>query len=136
MEIPCLDESFMVTFKLIAMHSIPPRIVKKNNSLEFTIEGYMDLKEVVVYTWKTLPHGYQLSSGSSDDSKPLDKWRVGPTFRFHYLYNSQQPRVKVHFSWESHQCDLVHHCYGLGMRTGTPIWRCKHYTCNKYMVIL
>jgi hypothetical protein len=38
-------------------------------------------------------------------------------FRFRYLYNSLQPRVQVHFSWDSHQWDPVH-CYGLGMRTG------------------
>ena len=32
-EIPCSDESFMVTFELIAMHAVPPGIVNKNNSL-------------------------------------------------------------------------------------------------------
>ena len=92
-EIPCSDEIFMVTFELIAMHVIPPRIVKKNNSLEFTIEGYANIKEVFLYTWSTFPDRYQLSSGSSNDSQLVGKWRVGPTFRFRYLYNSLQPRV-------------------------------------------
>ena len=87
-EIPSSDESFMVTFELIAMHVVPPRIVKKKNSLEFTIEGYVNLKEVFFYKWSTFPDRYQLSSGSSNDSQPVGKWRVGPTFRFWYLYNS------------------------------------------------
>ena len=117
-EITCLDESFMVTFELTTMHSIPPGIVKKKNSLEFTIEGYVNLKEVVFYTWSSFPHRYRLSSGSSNDSQPIGKWRVGPTFRFWYLYNSLQPHVYVYFSWDSHQWDLIHYCYGLGMRTG------------------
>ena len=42
-EIPCLDESFMVTFYFIEMHFVPCVIVKKNNPLEFTIEVYMNL---------------------------------------------------------------------------------------------
>ena len=50
-EIHSSDEIFMVTFDLIAMHSIPPRIIKNKNSLEFTIEGYANLKEDVFYTW-------------------------------------------------------------------------------------
>ena len=58
MKIPCSDESFMVTFELIAMHAIPPGIVKKNNALEFIIEGYSNLKEVVFYTWSTFPNRY------------------------------------------------------------------------------
>ena len=58
MEIPCLDESFMVTFELIAMHYVPPGIVKKNNSLYFIIEGYDNLKEEFFYTWKTFPNRY------------------------------------------------------------------------------
>lgn len=108
----------MVTFELIAMHVIRPGIVKKNNSLEFTIEGYANHKEVVFYTWSTFPDRYQLSSSSSNDSQPVGKWTVGPTFIFQYLYNSLQPRAQVHFSWDSHQWDHVHHYYGLGMRTG------------------
>ena len=87
-EIPCSDESFMITFELIAMHTIPPGIVKKNNSLEFTIEGYVNLKEVIFYTWPTFHDRYQLSSSSSDDSQPLGKWRMGSTFTFLYLYTS------------------------------------------------
>ena len=68
-EIPCSNESFMVTFELInAMHVVPPGIVKKNNSLDFTIECYENLKEVVFYTWSTFPDRYQLSSSSSNDS--------------------------------------------------------------------
>ena len=101
------------------MHVVPHGIVKKNNSLEFTIEGYANLKEVVFYTCSTFSDRYQLSLGSSNDSQPVGKWRVGPTFRFWYLYNSLQPHVQVHFSWDSHQWDHVHHCYGLGMRTGS-----------------
>ena len=81
-EIPCSNESFMVTFELIAMHVIPPGIVKKNNSLEFTIEVYVNIKEVVFYTWSTFLDRYHLSSGSSNDSQPIGKWIVGPTFRF------------------------------------------------------
>ena len=57
-EIPCSDESFMVTFELIAMYVIHHGIVKKNNALEFTIEGYMNLKEVVFYTWSTFLDRY------------------------------------------------------------------------------
>ena len=106
----------MATFEFLAMHSLTPGIVKKNNSLEFTIEGYANIKEVVFYTWPTFPLRYQISSGSSNDSQPIGKWRVGPTFRFWYLYNSVQPHVQVHFSWDSHQWDPIHHCYGLGMR--------------------
>jgi hypothetical protein len=45
-EIPCSNESFMVTFELIAMCYVPPRIVKKNNSLEFIIEGYKILRRM------------------------------------------------------------------------------------------
>ena len=52
-EFSCSDECFMVTFELIAMHAIPPGIVKKNIALEFIIEGYVNLKEVVFYTWPT-----------------------------------------------------------------------------------
>ena len=88
-EIPCSDESFMVTFELIAMHVVPPGIVKKNNSLEFTIEGYANIKEAVFYTWSTLLDRYHPSSRSSDQTQPIGKWRVGPKFRFLYLYNSQ-----------------------------------------------
>ena len=62
-EIPSSDESFMVTFELIAMHVVPPRNVKKNNSLEFTIEGYMNIKEVFFYTWPTFLDRYHLSLG-------------------------------------------------------------------------
>ena len=72
-EIPCSDEIFMVTFELIAMHAVPPGIVNKNNSLEFTIEGYANLKEVVFYTWSTFPDRYHLSSHSSNDSQPVGK---------------------------------------------------------------
>ena len=57
-EILCSNESFMVTFELIAMHVVPPGIVKKNNSLGFTIEGYVNLKGVVFYTWPTFPDRY------------------------------------------------------------------------------
>ena len=64
----------MVTFELIAMHYVPPWIVNKNN--------YLDLKEVVFYTWTTFPNRYQPTSGSSDQTQPLGKWRVGPKFRF------------------------------------------------------
>ena len=72
-EIPCSDESFMVTFELIAMHYVPPGIVKKNNSLEFNIEGYENLKEVVFYKWTTFPYRYQPTLGSSDQTQPLGK---------------------------------------------------------------
>ena len=65
-EIPCSDEIFMVTFELIAMHSVPPGIVKKNNSLEFIIEGYQNIKEEVFYTWPTFLDRYHPNSGSSD----------------------------------------------------------------------
>ena len=116
-EIPCSDESFMVTFELIAIHVVPLGIVKKNNSIEFTIEGYANLKEVVFYTWSTFPDRYHLSLGSRNGIQYVGKWRVGPTFIFRYLYNILQPRVQVHFSWDSHKWDRVHHCYGLGMRT-------------------
>ena len=64
------------------MHFVPPRIVKKNNSLEFIIEGYENLKEAVFYTWPTFPNRYHPSSGSSDQTQPVGKWRVGPEFRF------------------------------------------------------
>ena len=57
-EIPCSKESFMVTFELITMHVVLPGIVKKNNSLEFNIEGYTNLKEVVFNTWPTFPNRY------------------------------------------------------------------------------
>ena len=57
-ETPCSDESFMVTFELIAMHVVPPGIVKKNNSLEVTIQGYVNLKEVVFYTRSTFTGRY------------------------------------------------------------------------------
>ena len=117
-EIPCSDESFKVTFELIAMHYVPPRIVKKNNSLELIIEGYENIKEAFLYTWPTFPDRYQSSSGSSGQTQPVGKGRVGPKFRFRYLYNILPPRVQVHFSWDSHQWDPFHHCYGLGMRTG------------------
>ena len=70
-EITCSDESFMVTFEIIAMHVVPPGIVKKKNALEFTIKGYANLKKVVFYTWSTFPDRYQLSSGSSNDSQPV-----------------------------------------------------------------
>ena len=60
-EIPCSDESFMVTFELIAMHVVPPRVVKKNNSLEFIIEGYENLKEPFFYTWTTFHDRYNPS---------------------------------------------------------------------------
>ena len=120
MEIPCLDESFMVTFELIAMHSIVPGIVKKNDSVEFSIEGCENFKEVVFYTWPTFLDRYQPTLGSSDQTQPLGNWRVGQKFRFCYLYNSLQPHVQVHFSWDSHQWDPVHQFYGLGMRTGVP----------------
>ena len=100
---------FMVTFELIAMHYAPPGIVKKNNSLEFSIEGYENLKEEVFYTWTTFIDRYQPTSSSSDQTQPLGKWRVGPKFRFFYLYNSLQPYVQVNFSWDSwHQWDIVH----------------------------
>ncbi len=66
MEIPCLDKSFMVTFELIAMHYVPHGIVKNNNSLEFIIEGYANLKEVVFFRWPTFPDRYQPNSSSSD----------------------------------------------------------------------
>ena len=49
-EIPCLNESLIVTFEQIAMHSAPHGIVKKNNSLEFIIEVYENIKDVVFYT--------------------------------------------------------------------------------------
>ena len=98
----------MVTFELIAMHYVPPGILKKNNSLEFIIEGYENLKEEVFYTCPNFLDRYQLSPGSSDQSQPLGKWRVGPTFRFQYLYNSLQPCVNVHFSWDSHNWDPIH----------------------------
>ena len=110
----------MVTFEIIAMHYVPPGIVKKNNSLEFIIEGYENIKEAGFYTWPTFPDRYHPSSGSSDQTQPVGKWRVGPKFRFRYLYNSLQPLVQVHFSWDSHQWDPVHRCYGLGMRIGVP----------------
>ena len=97
-EIPCSGESFMVTFELIVMHSLPPGIVKKNNSLEFIIECYDNLKEAVFYTWTTFPNRYDPTSGSSDQIQPLGKWRGGPKFIFQYLYNILQPRVQVHFS--------------------------------------
>lgn len=87
-ETPFSYESFIVTFELIAMHYVPPGIVKKNNSLNFTIDGYTYLKEVVFYTLKTFSNRYYPSLGSSNDSQPLGKWRVGPTFIFLYLYNS------------------------------------------------
>ena len=120
MEIPCSDEIFMVTFELIAMHSVPPRIVKNNSSLELIIEGYENIKEAFLYTWPTFPDRYQSSSGSSGQSQPVGKWRVGPKFRFLYLYNSLQPHVQVHFLWDSHQWDTVHCFYVLGMRTSVP----------------
>jgi hypothetical protein len=82
-KILCPNESFMVTFELIAMHFVPSRIVKKNHSLELIIEGYKDLKEVVFYTWPTFSNRYHPSLGSSDDTQPLGKWRVGPTLIFH-----------------------------------------------------
>ena len=110
----------MVTFELIAMHFVPPGIVKKNNSLEFIIEGYENIKEEFMYTRPTFPDRYQPTLGSSDQIQPLGKWRVGPKFRFHYLYNSLQPHVQVHFSWDSHQWDPFHQCYRLGMRTSVP----------------
>ena len=110
----------MVTFERIAMHFVAIGIVKKNNSIEFNIEGYENLKEAIFYTWPTFPDRYHLSSFSSDQTQPIGKWRVGPKFRFRYLYNSLQPHVQVHFSWDSHQWDLVHRCCGLGMRTGLP----------------
>ena len=53
-EIPCSDESLMVTFELIAMHVVPPRIVKKKNSLEFTIEGYVNLMDVFLFLLQAL----------------------------------------------------------------------------------
>lgn len=40
----------MVTFEVIILYSIPIGIVKKNNSLEFIIEGCDDIKEVVTYS--------------------------------------------------------------------------------------
>ena len=107
MEIPCSDEIFMVTFELIAMNSVPPGIVKNNNSLEFSIKGYENLKEEVFYTWLTFLDKYHPTSGSSDQTQPLGKWRVGPKFRFFYLYNILQPRVQVHVSCDSHQWDTV-----------------------------
>ena len=78
----------MVTFELIAMHSAPLGIVKKNNSLEFITEGYKNLQEVVFYTWPTFPDRYKPSLGSTEQTQPVGKWRVGPNFRFRYLYNS------------------------------------------------
>ena len=82
MEIPCSDESFMVTFELISMHSVPLGIIKKNNSLDFIIERYENIKEVVFYTLTTFPDRYQPSLGSSNQTQPVGKWRVGPIFRF------------------------------------------------------
>ena len=66
-ESPCSDESFIIAFELIVMHFVPPRIMKKKNSVEFTIEGYVDLKEAVFYARSIFPDRYQLSWGSSDD---------------------------------------------------------------------
>jgi hypothetical protein len=39
--------------ELIVVYSIHPRIVKKKDSLEFTVEGYKNINKVVLYTWKT-----------------------------------------------------------------------------------
>ena len=72
----------MVTYKLIAMHYAPPGIVKKNNSLEFIIEGYENFKESFIYTWPTFPNRYHPILGSSDQTQPLTKWRVGPNLDF------------------------------------------------------
>ena len=80
------------------MHYVPPGIVKKNNSLKFIIEGYENIKEEFFYTWPTFPDRCQPTSGSSDQTQPLGKWRVGTKFRFRHLYNSLQPRVHIHFS--------------------------------------
>ena len=77
----------MVTFELIAMHFVPPGIVKKNNSLYFIIKGYENLKEAIFYTWTTFPDRYHPISSSSDITQPIGKWRVGPKFGFRYLYN-------------------------------------------------
>ena len=73
MEIPCSDESFMVTFELIAMHFVAPRILKKNNFLEFRIEGYENLNEEIFYTWPIFPNRYHATLGSSDQTQPLGK---------------------------------------------------------------
>ena len=72
----------MVTFELIAMHFVPPRIVKKNNSLEFIIEGYENIKEAGFYTWPIFHDRYQPISSSSDQTQSIGKWILGPKFRF------------------------------------------------------
>lgn len=56
-ENPCLDEILMVTFEIIATYFVHLEIVKKNNSLEFNIDGYEDLK-VVLLEWPTFLDRY------------------------------------------------------------------------------
>ena len=68
-----------------------------------------NLKKVVLDTSRFFLDRYQPTSGSIDKTQPLGKWRVGPKFRFFYLYNSLQPYVQVNVSWDSwHQWDIVH----------------------------
>jgi hypothetical protein len=67
----------MVTFELIAMHSVPLGIVRRNNSLEFIVEGYENIKEVVFYTWKTFLDQFQPTSDSNQQSQPPGKWKWG-----------------------------------------------------------
>jgi len=38
-EIPCSDESFMVTFEIMEIHYVPSKTMKNKNSLNFIIEG-------------------------------------------------------------------------------------------------
>jgi hypothetical protein len=64
-EIPFSYEIFMVIFELISTHNIPPRIVKKNNSIELIIECYKDIKKVVFYKWKTFPNIYHPTLGAN-----------------------------------------------------------------------
>jgi hypothetical protein len=46
-------ELYTITFEFTVVYSIHPRIMKKKNSLEFTVEGYKNINKVVFYTWKT-----------------------------------------------------------------------------------
>jgi hypothetical protein len=64
----------MVTFQYIAVHSVPPGIERRNNSLEFIVEVYENLKEVVFYTWKTFLDGFQPTSNSNQQSQT--SWKM------------------------------------------------------------
>jgi hypothetical protein len=85
-EKPWLDESFIVTFELIAILFVPIEIIKKKKPLEFIIYGYEDLKSLFCIHGQ--PFLIDTNHKFNDHTELLGKWRLGPTITFFYLCNS------------------------------------------------